>query len=611
MRAPSSLVLVGLFLLGIMAFLSSFMALDNHIKNNQTDNKVFNFAKSLIERRNLNSTYNFPLRTSSDLVKHNGSSQPFEPMEFLRRSIKSLDPLAVHNGFLRHPAAPDPRFLPSKSDSTSQLSCKESFEPTCKMYDYVRFWNKRFKPFDCYESPLRHPLKEKAPWDEQKYVVFQPDGGGWNNIRMAAETAMMFAFTTGRTLVMPPMAVWYLLDKNKNGDDNKSNFDKFFDLKKIQEAMTVISMETFLENVAYKGLLKEKPPVHKDNLREMARDGHRLWKYLERACYYQEWEPGKRFFGFNLTYVADLTGSTSTTPLSLADKEAHIVYGSIVADKRLKLQAAHNRDVMNYNADWNKHRAIYFPGDYRDQYRLLTHFYSYLYWADPHVEHIHKRIVRDRLHYHDDIFCSAGRVVRLLHHLAVAYTGDDFPSKENANPKTLGGNTNKDATYLAVHIRRGDFQYEHTQIPAERIWGNIKHLLNSSRTPILYISTDERNKSFFEPFKGNAQEGKFEIRFLSDFIKPSKLAGINQNHIGMIEQVICANAYTFIGTPLSTFTGYITRMRGYYRDGRYARTYYTMRAVTYQLHTQPELEGPFWAREFAVAHRDIDDNPEP
>ena len=28
----------------------------------------------------------------------------------------------------------------------------------------------------------------------------------------------------------------------------------------------------------------------------------------------------------------------------------------------------------------------------------------------------------------------------------------------------------------------------------------------------------------------------------------------------------------------------------------------------FRLHTHPELLGPFWAREFAVAHRDIDDD---
>ena len=47
-------------------------------------------------------------------------------------------------------------------------------------------------------------------------------------------------------------------------------------------------------------------------------------------------------------------------------------------------------------------------GDYREKYRLLTHFYSYLYWAQPAEERRYKRLVRDRLHYRDDIFCAAG-----------------------------------------------------------------------------------------------------------------------------------------------------------------------------------------------------------
>jgi GDP-fucose protein O-fucosyltransferase len=110
-----------------------------------------------------------------------------------------------------------------------------------------------------------------------------------------------------------------------------------------------------------------------------------------------------------------------------------------------------------------------------------------------------------------------------------------------------------------MHIRRGDFQYHETRVSAQEILNTVKHLLDTNVTRILYIATDEKDKNFFLPFRQH-----FQVRFLSDFVLKAHLGDdhLNQNHVGMVEQVICANAHTFIGTPLSTFTGYITRMRG-------------------------------------------------
>lgn len=115
------------------------------------------------------------------------------------------------------------------------------------------------------------------------------------------------------------------------------------------------------------------------------------------------------------------------------------------------------------------------------------------------------------------------------------------------------------------------------------IWNNVKHLLDANVTRLLYISTDEKNASFFDPFRE-----VYTVKFLRDFEAPAGLLpqgdgkGFNQNWLGMVEQIVCSSAHTFIGTPLSTFTGYITRMRGYHRDGRYANTFYFLPSPMYQ-----------------------------
>ena len=63
---------------------------------------------------------------------------------------------------------------------SSNMTCKETLDQTCKIYPYIRFWNKKFSPADCYQSPLRPFFKEQTPIVDQKFVLFEPDRGGWS-----------------------------------------------------------------------------------------------------------------------------------------------------------------------------------------------------------------------------------------------------------------------------------------------------------------------------------------------------------------------------------------------------------------------------------------------
>ena len=115
-------------------------------------------------------------------------------------------------------------------------------------------------------------------------------------------------------------------------------------------------------------------------------------------------------------------------------------------------------------------------------------------------------------------------------------------------------------SYIAYHIRRGDFQQQHTRLESQKILDLTLHLIpGDAKQWVVYIATDEKDLKFFESFFKAFKS----VYFLSDYTDSANLTDLNQNHIGMVEQVICANAHTFFGTPLSTFTSYITRMRGY------------------------------------------------
>jgi hypothetical protein len=151
--------------------------------------------------------------------------------------------------------------------------------------------------------------------------------------------------------------------------------------------------------------------------------------------------------------------------------------------------------------------------------------------------------VRDFLHYHDAIYCAAGKIVKALQAEAMQR---GFTVDENG----VGG-------FSAMHIRRGDFQYKKVKLPAEEWYVNTKEIWQPKE--IIFIATDERNKTFFDPIGEH-----HDVRFLDDYSKLAGLDDLDPNYFGMIDTIVSSRARAFAGTWFSTFTGYINRMRGYH-----------------------------------------------
>lgn len=78
--------------------------------------------------------------------------------------------------------------------------------------DELVYWN---DPQGTRDVNFQSPFTGKSHGDEEqktKYLTFEPDRGGWNNIRMNLENVFILAAATGRTLVMPPAVPVYLLN---------------------------------------------------------------------------------------------------------------------------------------------------------------------------------------------------------------------------------------------------------------------------------------------------------------------------------------------------------------------------------------------------------------
>lgn len=319
---------------------------------------------------------------------------------------------------------------------------------------------------------------------KDKYIVFKPWPGGFNNIRMSLEIAASIAYLTNRILVLPPTSRLIMYHSQVD-----NNFADFFDINDF--GIKTISFEKF-----------EK--IFKVS----------TWNEIKNISYTVTENPSK------LLYITD-------TP------EEDIIK---------------NRSILDLNSLENE-QIIYFHEN------LLGNFYLNIHTI--RLPELCKFVYR-HIHFKKDIFVEAHKAINLL------------------------------GEYYAIHVRRGDFQYKDLVIPAEQIYNNIKNVVPQGSK--LYISTDETDKLFFSIFEEN-----YDVKYYDD-IKHVIDCNIHKDLVGLVEQLICTQAKTFIGTKLSTFSTYIYRLRGYMNKE-------DKRFLTYNTECNPNKEEDewwidVWAREY-------------
>ena len=389
--------------------------------------------------------------------------------------------------------------------------------------DSFAYWN---DPIGTRDLNFQSPFAASGD-DDEYYISFAPDRGGWNNVRMSMEIIFVIAAATGRTLVLPPKEPLYLL--HHDAASRHRGFADFFPIHtpQFQAQVKVISFEEFLQRQTG-GDMASNP---------LAPTAEQLPALQKAADHCDKRDKAEANCKSVFTYLASKGHSPeiSAAHTCLVFDETKYTKGvsaplSNATQDHLDTYCGEKREQFYWDAELNHHRLIHFRASEK-QFRLLTHFYSMIHFTNPAIDHYYKRFVRDFLHYHDSIYCAAGKIIK-----AVQLEG--------------GG------SYSALHVRRGDLQYKKVKIPAAEWYENTKEVWKPKE--LLYIATDERDKSFFDDLAKH-----HDLRFLDDYWDLAQLGDLDPNYMGMIDTIVASQGRAFAGTWFSTFSGYINRLRGY------------------------------------------------
>jgi hypothetical protein len=517
----------------------------------------------------------------------------------------------------------------SQQHQVAGLNCAKYGGPENKHAQEMVYW--RDIPSDS-RNPLflPSPMRNNKQQQEQ-FLTMEPDEGGFNNMRMAMETAVALAVATGRTLVLPPKMRMYLLGKGQGPKQNILGYSDFyhFDSVATEHSLKIISFKEFLETQTFYDRQtgqRTYPPNNRtdwegtfDNYQQTKAGAAKpLWEWLRNSValpLYWDFDtcvvglpnaPGRTNERFDQYLNTVLERDKAQFGNNWNQRVKSYLNNPVPVDApepadRLAEMIAQRKQICQYNETYQNAKIIHGLGEYNTGARLLTHFYAFLFFEDWRHDLWMKRFIRDHLRYVDEIQCAAARIVHKVRDIARNNDGTD------ANPN---------GSYDSMHIRRGDFQYKDMHMDAQEIYlNNTKDIIREGRT--VYIASDEKNKTYFDPLRAH-----YKLYFLADFAK--EIESVNPNYYGMLDQLVASRGEIFFGAFYSTFTGFINRMRGYHvqkqkREGDYEQgaipSYYyvpkRLQEFRNVMRSYFPLQPAFWQQEFPIGWRDIDHDVQP
>jgi hypothetical protein len=393
----------------------------------------------------------------------------------------------------------------------------------------------------------------------------------------------------GRTLVLPPTGEWFGFGFFFDANATALGFEDVYDMSLLRKGINVITMKEFLERetLTYANGSVATPPKNRT-------DWNRSWMPDLRIWLLQVTEPLTWRFEDCILAIPKDPNNVSALQRAHGDiRYQKHVGGYVPVDASIQdrmREILFGRNLCFFDNSTAQNKYLYYHITQKSAFsmefhlRLLVWFYQFLFFEDPAMDLSAKRFVRDTLRYKDELQCAAGRIVHLL---------------REASPP--------DGIFHTFHCRRSEqFSLQFGRQPSAEEMVQIA-LSDIPPGSTVYIATDEMNHTWFAPFVA-----QWKVSFLSDY--DQEIRGISSEYYGMLDQLVASRGTKMFGSWMSTFTGYINRLRGYHAQLKHLDGWNEglIESYLYQpqwrniMRTYESPQRMWFGREYPIAWRDID-----